>query len=97
MFVLSELSFPEQVSLFQDAEYVVAQHGAGLINTAYCKDASIIELRGTGTHDALFYSLAEAKEFKYGCLKCKSDAENIIVNMGNLDDAVVAVMKQDVN
>ena len=42
---LEEMSFSEQIRLFNSAECVVSPHGAGLANTVFCKEnAKVLEL-----------------------------------------------------
>ena len=42
---LEELSFQEQISLFNQAELVIGVHGAGMTNVAFCKpDTQVIEI-----------------------------------------------------
>lgn len=51
--VLPRLTFAEQVALFRQAEVIVAPHGAGLLNTAFCRPgAEVVEL-----HDRVYLNL----------------------------------------
>lgn len=43
-YLLEEMSFEEQISLFYDAECVVAPHGAGLTNIVFSDKIKVIEL-----------------------------------------------------
>lgn len=75
---LENMSWEEQIAIFQNAELIVAPHGAGLANTVFCKniDCIIIELfsdyYGTPAFSVLcsnlgykYYGIAEGfKDFK---------------------------------
>ena len=75
---LENISWEEQIEIFQNAELIIAPHGAGLANTVFCKniDCIIIELfsdyYGTPAFSVLcsnlgfkYYGIAEGfKEFK---------------------------------
>jgi len=41
---LAELSFDEQVRVFEDAEIVVGAHGAGLANLVFASDCAVVEI-----------------------------------------------------
>ena len=54
--ILSDLTFAEQVGLFEQAEFVVAPHGAGLTNLVFCrKGTQVIELFAQ-EYTPLFYA-----------------------------------------
>jgi capsular polysaccharide biosynthesis protein len=61
---LTQLSFEDQVSLFANAEAVVAPHGAGLINTIYATDVKILEIFGEFV-SPLYYCIAGGLGFPY--------------------------------
>jgi capsular polysaccharide biosynthesis protein len=43
---LSEFSFPQQVSIFNNANYIVGLHGAGFANLVFCKkNTNILEIK----------------------------------------------------
>ena len=67
--VLSNLSVPEQVRLFAEASHVLAPHGAGLVNVAYCRPgAKLCELQMDGYLHWAFRRLAALRGLDYGCL-----------------------------
>jgi len=39
---LSKMTIEEQISLFQNAEIVVGEHGAGLVNLLFCKPGTVV-------------------------------------------------------
>ena len=60
-----ELAFCEQVSLFRDAEIVIAPHGGGLANLVFCTPgAKVIELFPSANID-LYYRLATQLRLDY--------------------------------
>ncbi|MBP0001583.1 MAG: glycosyltransferase family 61 protein [Cyanobacteria bacterium SID2] len=60
------LSFPEQVSLFSQAEAIIAPHGAGLTNIAFCEpDTKIIELFPADYVLPYYWILASEAELNY--------------------------------
>jgi capsular polysaccharide biosynthesis protein len=68
---VEELAFREQVSLFRDAEIVIAPHGGGLANLVFCtRGAKVIELFPSVNID-LYYRLASRLGIDY--LFVKSD------------------------
>ena len=54
------LSINEQIKLFNSADIIIAQHGAALTNTAYCKEATtVIELLPDRRVTKLFYTVSK--------------------------------------
>lgn len=81
---LTRLSILDQVSLFFNADIVVAPHGAGLTNIIYSDNLSVVELFGDpetnvakGPH---FYLLSNILEFDYQYIVCESNDKNIRAN-----------------
>ena len=66
--VLESLSIEEQISLFYDAEMVVAPHGAGLTNILYCQDIDLIELHPTPAIMPHYYYMTCAMGHRYRAL-----------------------------
>lgn len=63
---LTEYSVREQISLFNNVEYVVAPHGAGLTNLIFCKkEASVIELLQDNYLNWCFKFLCQGKGLRY--------------------------------
>jgi capsular polysaccharide biosynthesis protein len=64
-----ELGFREQLSLFRDAEIIVAPHGSALANLAFCAPgAKVIELFPSANID-LYYRLATQLKLDYRYVK----------------------------
>jgi len=66
---LEDISILEQIMLFHNAEIVVAEHGAGLVNLIFCqKDTQIIEIFQV-REDATFWFLSQELDLQYTCVK----------------------------
>lgn len=81
---LETLSFPDQVRLFEQADAVVAPHGAGLVNAMYGTNLSVVELFGNYVNGC-YYTMAEGLGFEYGCLKCDPVGSNLRVDVDRLE------------
>lgn len=65
-YVLSELDLLEQITLFENAEFVLGVHGAGLANILFSEDTKVLEIRPSSKnkwHD--FYIMSEQLGFSY--------------------------------
>lgn len=83
-YVLSDLSFPEQVALFDSADAIVAPHGAGLVNMIFASDCRVVELAPDPLRPT-FFMLAETMGFDYSFLHCESDGRDITVDTAELE------------
>jgi len=71
IYVLEELSFTEQIAVFQDAEIIVAPHGSGLANLVFCDPGTqVIELFPARATDA-YFRLSVDMDLKYTCIKTR--------------------------
>jgi prepilin-type processing-associated H-X9-DG protein len=69
--LLEKLPFRDQVSLFRDAEIVVAPHGGGLANLVFCDSGTrVIELFPAANID-LYYRLSVALGLRYFFVKSR--------------------------
>ncbi|GJL66242.1 MAG: hypothetical protein NPIRA05_12130 [Nitrospirales bacterium] len=69
--ILEQLSFAEQVAVFQDAEVIVAPHGSGLANLVFCDPGTqVIELFPSRATDA-YFRLSVDMNLKYKCIKTR--------------------------
>ena len=65
---LHEISFREQVNLFNNAECIVGLHGAGFVNVVFCKPGTkIIELRSLNTGDTV-KNLSKKNDLNYSSI-----------------------------
>ena len=64
--VLDQMSVKEQADLFNRAEVVIGPHGAGLINTIFCRPGTtVIELQHEDTIKWHIYALCNACQLEY--------------------------------
>ncbi len=95
-FELSKLSFQEKISLFSNAEIIIATIGAGQANLVFCNENThVIELMAEDFAQPFFNDLANKVGIKYDYLICKSDGRartfkqgeklNLIVNIEEVE------------
>lgn len=92
--VPGERSFAEQVRLFADAEIVLGPHGAGLTNTIFATETTLVELFGS-YRNACFFALAEGVGHEYACVTCRSEENDLIVDPADLDTILDGVISSD--
>jgi hypothetical protein len=82
-----ELSLAEQVTLFSNADAIVAPHGSGLMNQIFADDAVVIELMGkkqTVTTPATEYFYAELLGHEYGCVPGQAVGDDLRTDVSGL-------------
>jgi len=67
-YCLEDMTLDEQISLFSQAELIVAPHGAGLTNILWAKNATIVELFGAYWNPS-FFTLANILNHRYLCFQ----------------------------
>ncbi len=73
---LSKLSFEEQVLLFNNAEIVIGEHGAGLANVLFCKpNTQVIEIFQE-LKSICFWALANLSGLNYNAIKTMEFEQN---------------------
>lgn len=76
--ILEDLSFSDQITYFNNAKFIIAQHGAGLFNLVFCKEnTSILEIEPILVQ--VFKNIADTKKLKYN--SCKNEFDDIILNL----------------
>ncbi|WP_224214584.1 glycosyltransferase family 61 protein [Natrinema longum] len=81
---LEALTVKEQIELFANADIVVGPHGAGLINTIYSSDTTVVELFGDWLKST-FYRIARLQGLEYGYLQCESRGIDLHVDTAELE------------
>lgn len=73
-----ELSFSEQVEVFSNASFIVAPHGAGLANIAFCRRGlKFVELFDRKFVDPAFYLRSLPLEVNYACVIYKDNKVDV--------------------
>jgi capsular polysaccharide biosynthesis protein len=96
---LEDLSFPEQVGLFQQAEFIIAPHGAGLANLIWCQPgAKIVEFFSPEYLPECYWVIAKQIGLHYGFLVGRRPSDRVSteevrnhpiwVDLGDLAQAV---------
>lgn len=91
-YVLEHLSIEEQIELFYDAEAVVAAHGAGLTNTIFSQEISVLELFPSASVIPHYYYLARSlgHNYQYWCGQGKSRSSNFSVDISELSSTLAS-------
>jgi hypothetical protein len=82
---LEDLTVREQIELFQQADFVIGPHGAGLVNTVFCRPGTcVIEIGTPVRPSALFYYIAHHRGLRYSnfygqAVRSKRDESHIRV------------------
>jgi hypothetical protein len=77
----------EQIRLFARADMIVAPHGAGLVNTIYSEEATVIELFGKYVNGC-YFTMADGLGLNYACLLCAGIGSNIRVDINALTTTI---------
>ncbi len=89
------LSVAEQIRAFAGAEVVVAPHGAGNSNIAFCPPGAVfLELLPASNACALYWMLANVAELRYGRMVCPEDRPGLsmIVDTARLESLLSAAL-----
>jgi hypothetical protein len=76
-YILEDLSFKEQVSLFLQADVIVGAHGAGLVNILFSSDSTVIELFGD-MYIPTYYLLSQSCEHTYYAISGESVGQHSV-------------------
>jgi capsular polysaccharide biosynthesis protein len=69
--MLEDLSFDEQITLFSQAEFVVAPHGAGLANLLFCQPGTkVLELCPETEYRPFFAYMSSKLGLTHGIMPC---------------------------
>ena len=79
--ILEDLSFSDQVTYFNNANFIIGQHGAGLFNLVFCKkNTTLLEIEPILV--SVFKNIADTKKIKY--YSCNNEYDEIILNLKQL-------------
>ncbi|MBI2352877.1 glycosyltransferase family 61 protein [Candidatus Dependentiae bacterium] len=71
--LMSQLTFLEQVALFQNAQIVVAAHGSCLTNLVFCNQGTKVIEIFQNQFDSGFWQLSDQLQLQHYCLKTQED------------------------
>ena len=87
--VMSDHSLAAQAELFARAKWIVAPHGAALVNLSFCKpDAKVVEIFQEGHESRSFYAIAGLVGLDYGFAVGRAQGADTLVDV----DALLALM-----
>ena len=93
-FILSELSFQDQVNLFNNCSYVIGLHGAGFSNLIFCKNGvKVLEFRNNKKNKAI-QNLSKKCNLNYSSLE--NFDKNIIYNSQQGDVCIDIIKLREV-
>jgi capsular polysaccharide biosynthesis protein len=91
---LEDLSFAEQISLFNNARYVIGLHGAGMTNIIWCESGSrVLEIFPSEPWRDCYWALANHAGLDYYYWCPVSPDENEILSNGFNNDILIDVHK----
>jgi capsular polysaccharide biosynthesis protein len=98
-YLLSKLSFQEQVNVFASADVIVSAHGAGLANLTFCKPGtSVIEFFPQGYMKPTYRMISHNTGLDYRYLVCKSDLpENVTITAANVEVGMELSVHADID
>lgn len=87
---LERLTWAEQIAVFRRAKIVVAPHGAGLANTAFCEPGTrVVECFGRDYVNACFWQLAAVRGLDYeAVIPTEAGATTVDPKRNQLDFAI---------
>lgn len=86
----------EQISAFASAEIVVAPHGAGNTNIAFCRPGTpFIELIPAGYRSPHYWMLADVADLRYGRVVCAEDrpGTSMVADVGRVEEMTRAALR----
>lgn len=85
VFSLERMSIQEQIGLFAQAKIVLGPHGAGLANTIFSSNVTILEFFEPSYLNPCYFRLSRARDFQYGFLLAESEHFDMSVNIEMLE------------
>jgi len=87
-YVLSELSFEDQVKLFANAENIIAPHGAGLANLIFSKESRVLEIFHSEKLKPTYNLISQCRGLDYNYSIEYSDNRDITVDIDRIVDFI---------
>ena len=86
---LSELSFKDQVSVFNNAEVIVGHHGAGFANIVFSKpNAKVVEIKSKSDKGKVIENLASSNNLSCKVLKCDLKSNDYANQFGDIEVSI---------
>lgn len=85
--VMESMPFDEQVKRFVAADLIVGPHGAGLVNSIFCNQASVLELFGTEMKSTYFI-LSNCTGNRYEPILCESTSAGMRADPDSIESAL---------
>jgi len=86
---LSELSFKDQVSVFNNAEVIVGHHGAGFANIVFSKpNAKVVEIKSKSDKGKVIENLASSNNLSCEVLKCDLKSTDYANQFGDIEVSI---------
>jgi len=83
----SRRTVEENLQSFQNAEFIIGVHGAGLTDVIFCGDPKLIEIVGKRYNQA-YENIVSVLQGEYHKLKCEQVDTDIKVDVGKLEETV---------
>jgi hypothetical protein len=85
---LEEYSFDEQIRLCAGADIIMGPHGAGLLNTIFADDPTMIELFPESVIKPHFYFLSEMLDIEYRSCVTEAEGNNLVVDTDEMKEII---------
>ena len=91
---LENLSFREQVEIFNNASNIIGLHGAGFANLSFCRpETRILEIKTT-LAGSVINNLAKKNNLNYESIECESKDNNVGVQQGSIEVPIEELLRK---
>jgi hypothetical protein len=87
-YILEQMRLLDQIRLFQQAEFVIAPHGAGLVHLLFGDNLSVIELFPEHEIRHHYYTIAQMLGFEYEYVISERTGADLVVSPPEIRDAI---------
>jgi hypothetical protein len=88
-YVLSDLTFEEQISLFSNAEVIIGPHGAGLVNMIFADSPHVVEIFGDYTNPC-YYCLSTGLGYEYTSIVAETQDDENVADVDTVLDSLTS-------
>lgn len=94
-YLLEEMTLPEQISLFSQAEIIVGPHGAGFSNMIFSTRATLIDIfEPTYIHPCFYNMCSDTGQFYWFVMGDTIQGKDIMVDIGKLKKTLDLALSQ---